>query len=855
MKISVTSWIWTLAVTFVVEVTGGGDRLLNIGGIFPIMGSGGWQGGQACQPAAMLALEDVNNRPDLLPGYKLHLAWNDSLCEPGLGAAVMYDLLYNPPTKLMLLGGCSTVCTTIAEAAKMWNLVVLSYGSSSPALADRKRFPTFFRTHPSATVHNPTRIKVMQKYGWSRVAIIQQAEEVFISTVEDLEVRCKEARIEIVTRQSFLTDPTDAVRNLKRQDARIIVGLFYVVAARRVLCEIYKNSLYGKSYVWFFIGWYEDGWYEQHLEEEGLNCTRQEMRQAAEGHLTTEALMWNKDKEKTISGMSAGDFRLRLNQALIDQGYENQSTPIGYQEAPLAYDAIWSVALALNKTMERLKAIGRSIEEFTYTNKFIADELYKAMNATQFLGVSGRVAFSTDGDRIAWTQVEQMTEGRYVKLGYFDVQTDNLTWFNKEQWIAGKVPQDRTIVRRQLRTVSLGLFISMCTISAVGSLWAIFLLIFTFIHRSRRAIQFAHPACNNITLVGIIVCLSSIFLLGLDGQFVSEDQFPAICGLRAWCLSLGFTLAYGAMFSKIWRVHRLTTKTKIENKVRKRVEPWKLYVMVGCFVVVDIIVLSVWQGVDPLQRTLEVFPLEVPKDTVEDIKIKPELEHCESKHNTLWLGLLYSYKGLLLIFGLFLAYETRSVKLKQINDSRLVGMSIYNVVVLCLITAPVTLVISAQQDAAFAFVSLAIIFCCFLSMALVFVPKILEVIRHPGERVESSGDSAPSKEEEERFQKLVHENEDMQRLIAEKEEKIRLLKLKLQERAAIRAREQASENHVLTGVEEPIQMRLRQGHMDSNSDKQPLFSADIELCYSSKSITKRFLKFTIPKKALYTRHG
>jgi hypothetical protein len=38
----------------------------------------------------------------------------------------MYDLLYKPPQKLMLLAGCSTVCTTVAEAAKMWNLVVVS---------------------------------------------------------------------------------------------------------------------------------------------------------------------------------------------------------------------------------------------------------------------------------------------------------------------------------------------------------------------------------------------------------------------------------------------------------------------------------------------------------------------------------------------------------------------------------------------------------------------------------------------------------------------------------------------------------------------------------------------------------
>lgn len=47
-------------------------------------------------------------------------------CEPGLGASVMYNLLYNKPQKLMLLAGCSTVCTTVAEAAKMWNLIVVT---------------------------------------------------------------------------------------------------------------------------------------------------------------------------------------------------------------------------------------------------------------------------------------------------------------------------------------------------------------------------------------------------------------------------------------------------------------------------------------------------------------------------------------------------------------------------------------------------------------------------------------------------------------------------------------------------------------------------------------------------------
>ncbi|KAH8404377.1 hypothetical protein KR222_005799 [Zaprionus bogoriensis] len=806
---AVTFWIFLLCLIASPRLEGseaGRPDELHIGGIFPIAGKGGWQGGQACMPAARLALDDVNKEPNLLPGFKLILHSNDSECEPGLGASVMYNLLYNKPQKLMLLAGCSTVCTTVAEAAKMWNLIVLCYGASSPALSDRKRFPTLFRTHPSATVHNPTRIKLMKKFGWSRVAILQQAEEVFISTVEDLENRCMEAGVEIVTRQSFLSDPTDAVRNLRRQDARIIVGLFYVVAARRVLCEMYKQQLYGRAHVWFFIGWYEDNWYEANLENEGITCTVEQMRKAAEGHLTTEALMWNQNNQTTISGMTAEEFRHRLNQALIDEGYDitHDRYPEGYQEAPLAYDAVWSVALAFNKTMERLTSRKKSLRDFTYTDKEIADDIYAAMNSTQFLGVSvgcekplniftmqhtnvlyclqGVVAFSSQGDRIALTQIEQMVNGKYEKLGYYDTQLDNLTWLNTEQWIGGKVPQDRTIVTHVLRTVSLPLFVCMCTISSCGIFVAFALIVFNIWNKHRRVIQSSHPVCNTIMLFGVIICLISVILLGIDGRFVAPHEYPKICQARAWLLSTGFTLAYGAMFSKVWRVHRFTTKAKTDPK--KKVEPWKLYTMVSGLLSIDLVILLSWQIFDPLQRILETFPLEDPVSTTDDIKIRPELEHCESERNSMWLGLVYGFKGLILVFGLFLAYETRSIKVKQINDSRYVGMSIYNVVVLCLITAPVGMVIASQQDASFAFVALAVIFCCFLSMLLIFVPKVIEVIRHPKDKAESkyNPDSAISKEDEERYQKLVTENEELQRLITQAKEKIRVLRQRLVER-------------------------------------------------------------------------
>lgn len=40
--------------------------------------SGSWAGGVGCLPAVEMALEDVNNRTDILPDYKLDMQSDDS---------------------------------------------------------------------------------------------------------------------------------------------------------------------------------------------------------------------------------------------------------------------------------------------------------------------------------------------------------------------------------------------------------------------------------------------------------------------------------------------------------------------------------------------------------------------------------------------------------------------------------------------------------------------------------------------------------------------------------------------------------------------------------------------------------
>nr|KAF6266987.1 gamma-aminobutyric acid type B receptor subunit 1 [Myotis myotis] len=245
------------------------------------------------------------------------------------------------------------------------------------------------------------------------------------------------------------------------------------------------------------------------------------------------------------------------------------------------------------------------------------------------------------------------------------------------------------------------------------------------------------------------------------------------------------------MFTKIWWVHTVFTKKEEKKEWRKTLEPWKLYATVGLLVGTDLLTLAVWQIVDPLHRTIETFAKEEPKEDI-DVSILPQLEHCSSRKMNTWLGIFYGYKGLLLLLGIFLAYETKSVSTEKINDHRAVGMAIYNVAVLCLITAPVTMILSSQQDAAFAFASLAIVFSSYITLVVLFVPKMRRLITR-GEWQSEAQDtmktgSSTNNHEEEKSRLLEKENRELEKIIAEKEERVSELRRQLQSRQQLRAR-------------------------------------------------------------------
>ena len=80
--------------------------------------------------------------------------------------------------------------------------------------------------------------------------------------------------------------------------------------------------------------------------------------------------------------------------------------------------------------------------------------------------------------------------------------------------------------------------------------------------------------------------------------------------------------------------------------------------------------------------------------------------------------------GLLLIFGAFLAWETRNVTVPALNDSKNIGVSVYTVVLSCLVGLPVVNIISGMPDFTYTVAASMAIICSMVTLCLMFIPKV-----------------------------------------------------------------------------------------------------------------------------------
>ncbi|XP_069119102.1 gamma-aminobutyric acid type B receptor subunit 1-like [Argopecten irradians] len=679
------------------------------------MQDGLWDG-SAILPAAEMALEDVNKDDTILKDYELRMAWNNSRCDTGIAVQSLFHQLYAEPQKVAIFGpGCSSATKPIAQVAPYWNLVQVTHAANSPDLNNRELYPLIFGASPTESVTNQPKIAVMKMFGWKRAAFLYSTQGSFSMIITDLQSLFLANLFEIITSETFHTDASLALQNIKNKDSRVIIAAFFPEKGINVMCQAYKLGMTGSSYTWFLPGWFKSGWWNVTFTE----CSSEELVSSIQGHLAFQVISLADPDTPTDVGKNPGEFTRELEARISGGDYD------GIEYAPSGYDGIWILAHGLNATLDKMAESGEGWEDFTYKRADMKDLLFASLSFVSFTGISGNIQFDGNGLRLGQTRILQFIGLEYIHISTFDLaegvfrnQTEAYRWKTSN----GRHPRDGPVVIGELRDVSDILSYLMMTLASCGFLFAFFLLGVNIKYRNRKIMKMSSPKVNYLICSGSVILYTSSLLHGVETiDDREEGKLALVCIIKSWFLSIGFTTSYGALIAKAWRIHKIITYARYK---KQNIKDWFLYLIIAILLLIDAVILVTWFSVDPLRYQLVNGTKE---EYGEDVYVSPYTYKCASD-SYVWMAVLFSYNGLLMLYGAIIAWNTRKISMTLLNDAKSIAMTIYTSTVLSIFGVPVSILVESDLNLNYGISEFCIIFATTILLVFCFVPKVRLVL-------------------------------------------------------------------------------------------------------------------------------
>ncbi|XP_066146697.1 gamma-aminobutyric acid type B receptor subunit 2 [Euwallacea fornicatus] len=632
----------------------GGSERIYVLGLFDLTSKHGEQKDGASEfMAAKLAVRHINALK-ILPGDELVLLVNDTQCDPGVAIDRLFHAIYSEHKIMMLLGsGCSNVSEALAHIVPYWNIIQISYGSRSPVLSDRRQFPLFFRTVAPDSSHNIAKSNFIKHYKWKVVVAFSQSENQYLLPINHLITELEKDNITCMSTVTFSHDNyKEQLEVLKHLDIRIIIGSFSPALAPLIFCTAYSLGMLGNEYVWILERFNVTPW------EDKANCSQHQMLAATEGIIMVEDF----DHNDALEDADAPDLQKLIGQMTLT--------------AKCSYDAIWTMALAI-----KASNVG-SLQSFDYLRSDITCSLFELISKLAFVGLSGALKFE-GADRLGDLVISQLQGGKLKKVALYDSVENNLS-FNCPfclpiSWISGRAPLAQRIVKTSLVTIPRSLFYAVTGISCMGICCSVVFLYFNLKFRHIKTIKLSSPNLNNLTVTGCIFVYVSVIIFGLHRIADAASYFEELCFARIYFLSAGFSLTFGSMFAKSYRVYRLFTYSLIPVLKNKLLKDQQLIGLILIPLFIDSVTIALWKAVDPLRRHMHDLTLEVGKEDPR-IVYQLQIELCQCNNTTGWHVALFGYKSIILIMGVYMAWKTRHVKVPALNDSQYVGICVYSAV-------------------------------------------------------------------------------------------------------------------------------------------------------------------------------
>ncbi|KAJ3390878.1 hypothetical protein HDU92_000238 [Lobulomyces angularis] len=251
-------------------------------------------------------------------------------------------------------------------------------------------------------------------------------------------------------------------------------------------------------------------------------------------------------------------------------------------------------------------------------------------------------------------------------------------------------------------TDPLGMFFTITAIFFSAVCLIFFFIIFK--NRKLKTVNHSSPTFMLLMVVGNIVGFLSIL------PYIGKPTNTS-CLLSVWMVVLSYSIAISSMLVKNYRVFRI-----FRNKLAGALKLDDVALLKKCAAIisVNIFLLIIWSAFDAPKPHL--LPLS-----------NSQYWTCASTSSSFNIGIniaLFIYNGFLLGVGVYLAYHTRGIP-GAFNESKMIGFSIYTMILLYVILIPFVFIDSMGGMFQFIFRGAAIELSSLALLLNMFLPKII----------------------------------------------------------------------------------------------------------------------------------
>ena len=669
--------------------------------------------GPVLVPAAELAVEQINQREDILAGYVVKLTVANSACNLQEQTVVNFvKSFFDSGVRFAGIVGpaCSDAVELVSSITGKDGISILNFHTAnSPRFTDRSKYRYSFGTAGSAHALVTLFLYLMKEKEWESVAVLYEEEKFVYLTSYNVLIRelphiYPKGKIVFSAPISHLSLPLSSIIN---HHIRVVLIMGSSEIAHKIICLIWWNYRQIKfpAYQFVFAGAYVGYPTSFTLNNHHYKCSSEEMIQIVQGSLIYHLELHNTMSSRMISELTYEEY-FKLYSERINGKPTEWANPL--------YDGVWSLALGLNNSIPKLNDIRLDVADYMYGHQEATNIIRDEVVQLSFEGASGHIHYSnTTGYSPVTVNIYQVHNNTSIFLvGIYTEYEHRLLLAEDAQFVESSFKTVYLVANPGL--VALFVFIAVVALVLVISA-QILTLTYNKFHTIRassyRLGQLAYLGCYIITL-----CFVSI----TTGR-VAHPTSAEICTLTAWTLPLGLTLILGTVALKTWRLYQIFFLLK---KPGKFLHDGVLIVVVLLLVAIELIVFATWTAnfsITILFRG-EVF---TDKNTIE-VKAM-----CYSKDYYILHITLALHIGLIAAFALVLVLLTRKIRHESFK-TKSVALLVYSLAITLGLGVPLFIILRRTQRgmnleyAAIATTLIVVLFSCFFFL---FFPPLLPLLR------------------------------------------------------------------------------------------------------------------------------